>query len=53
MPKREPKDRRICRCECGGWVRGVREFDRLWTYCDKCSPVVKITPAALGLAGTR
>ena len=23
MAKREAKDKRICRCECGGWVRSV------------------------------
>jgi hypothetical protein len=40
---REPKDKRICRCECGGWVRGQEGFGRMWTYCDKCTPVIKIS----------
>lgn len=35
--------RHICKCECGGIVRGVRDFDRLWTWCEKCTPVVKFT----------
>jgi hypothetical protein len=50
MPKRKPKDKRICRCECGGWVRGVQDFGRLWTYCDKCTPVVIVSAAALASA---
>lgn len=36
------KGRRICVCECGGIVRGVKEFDRWWTWCDTCSPVTVI-----------
>ena len=45
MVKRSKKDdsRFICKCECGGNVRGVEEFDRLWTWCEKCSPVTVIT----------
>lgn len=43
MTKREPKGRRICKCECGGQVRGVEGFGRLWTWCEKCTPVVKAT----------
>lgn len=34
--------RRICECECGGAVRGVESFGRLWTWCEKCTPVVKV-----------
>jgi hypothetical protein len=37
MKKREGKY--ICRCECGGQVRGIEDFGRLWTWCEKCSPV--------------
>lgn len=37
------EDRIICGCDCGGTVHGVDQFDRLWTWCDKCSPVVKLT----------
>ncbi len=40
---KEPKGRPICKCECGGWVRGQKGFGRLWTWCEKCTPVVKIT----------
>jgi len=29
------------KCECGGTLRGVMEFDRLWTWCSQCTPVVK------------
>ena len=35
------KGRIICKCECGGNVRGVEQFGRLWTWCEKCTPVVK------------
>lgn len=39
---RKVEGRFVCRCECGGEVRGVRQFGRLWTWCTKCSPVVVI-----------
>jgi hypothetical protein len=41
MAKRKPKreGRHICKCECGGEVRGVDGFGRLWTWCEKCTPV--------------
>ena len=29
----------VCKCECGGNVRGVRDFGQLWTWCEKCTPV--------------
>jgi hypothetical protein len=32
----------VCQCECGGNVLGVRSFGRLWTACDRCSPVVRV-----------
>lgn len=35
-------DRYIGKCECGGAVRGARDFNRLWTWCEKCSPVQTI-----------
>ena len=44
---KEQKERRICKCECGGTVRGIEQFDRLWTWCEKCSPVVTIKTDAL------
>ncbi len=37
MKKKE--DRRIGKCECGGEVRGIEGFGRLWTWCEKCTPV--------------
>lgn len=43
MAKREGKY--ICKCECGGQVRGVEQFGRLFTWCEKCSPVVKMPGA--------
>jgi hypothetical protein len=33
----------IGKCECGGDVRGVAQFGRLWTWCTKCTPVVNVT----------
>jgi len=32
----------VCRCDCGGTVYGEEDFGRLWTWCDRCSPVVTI-----------
>lgn len=32
----------VCKCECGGNVRGVHDFGQLWTYCDKCTPSTKV-----------
>lgn len=41
MVKRKRKEGRfICKCECGGDVRGVDGFDRTWTWCEACTPVV-------------
>lgn len=34
--------KRICKCECGGTVRGVFDFGRWFTWCEKCSPVVRV-----------
>lgn len=34
---------RICKCECGGEVRGIHSMGRLFTWCEKCTPVVMIT----------
>lgn len=39
VPKRtEGKGKRICKCECGGTVRGTPGD----TWCDKCTPVVEV-----------
>ena len=40
----------VCRCECGGWVRGVFSFGYLWTWCMKCSPVEVIDVSKLNRA---
>lgn len=32
----------ICKCECGGQVRGVEQFGRLFTWCESCTPVIAI-----------
>jgi hypothetical protein len=48
MKGRRTGPRMVCRCECGGVVMGVREFGQLWTYCTKCTPVVKITVTKRG-----
>lgn len=47
MPKRRKLEgRHICKCECGGEVRGIKDFGRLFTWCEKCTPVEKIKPLA-------
>ena len=43
MARKKPEGRRICKCECGGVVRGVESFGRLFTWCEKCTPVVTFT----------
>ena len=45
--RRKLEGRHVCKCECGGEVRGVKEFGRLWTWCEECSPVVTIKTDAL------
>lgn len=45
MTERKRKEgRRICKCECGGEVRGVESFGRMFSWCEKCTPVVTIRP---------
>ena len=40
MSKRKKLEGRyICKCECGGQVRGIEDFGRLFTWCEKCTPV--------------
>lgn len=35
----------LCKCECGGNVRGVEEGNgRLFTWCDKCTPPESFSP---------
>lgn len=33
---------RIGKCDCGGTVYGVRQFDQVFSWCDTCSPVVTV-----------
>jgi len=40
--RKKLEGRHVCKCECGGEVRGIEQFDRLWTWCEKCSPVVNV-----------
>lgn len=37
----------VCRCECGGSVRGVFSFGYLWSWCTKCTPVEKVRIGSL------
>ncbi len=30
------------RCECGGNTLGTREFGRMFTWCSKCTPILKV-----------
>ncbi len=39
---KEPKGEKVGKCECGGTVRGVRDFGRLFTWCEKCTPIVRM-----------
>lgn len=50
---KEPKGRRICKCECGGQVRGIRDFGRLWTWCEKCTPVERVNISVLQYRGKK
>jgi hypothetical protein len=29
-------------CECGGELEYVYQFERIWSACKKCTPVVKV-----------
>lgn len=33
----------FCKCGCGGNVRGVKDFSRLFTWCTKCTPIQKVS----------
>lgn len=43
MARKKKEGRVFGKCECGGIVRGVKDFDRWWTWCEKCTPVEPIT----------
>lgn len=32
----------VCKCECGGNVRGVCAFGQWFTWCTKCTPAVDV-----------
>jgi len=36
------KTKFICKCNCGGNVRCVRQFGRLFSYCIRCTPTTRI-----------
>ncbi len=40
--EQKPDGRFVGRCSCGGSVRCVRGLGRLFTWCNKCTPVRKI-----------
>jgi hypothetical protein len=42
-----PGGRYVCACECGGTVRGVEQLGRLFTWCDRCTPVVRVKVSAV------
>jgi hypothetical protein len=46
-------DRFICKCECGGNVLGVRDFGRLFTWCDRCTPVETVLIRRRDAGGAR
>ena len=31
------------RCECGGVMHYAVSFNRVWSYCKKCTPVTRVT----------
>lgn len=48
---KKKEGRHVGKCECGGEVRGVEQFDRLWTWCERCTPVQTMRPT--GTDGAR
>jgi hypothetical protein len=38
----KPQGNKICKCECGGTVRGIDQFNRAFTWCEKCTLVVQV-----------
>jgi hydrogenase maturation factor len=42
---KKTEGKHIGKCECGGIVRGVEDFGRLWTWCDRCTPTINVGPA--------
>ena len=41
------RQRFLGKCECGGNVRGVGAFERIFSWCTKCTPVQKIDVSKL------
>jgi hypothetical protein len=46
---RPPGGAYVCVCGCGGTVRGVEQFGRLFTACDRCTPAVRVRLKGSGL----
>jgi hypothetical protein len=44
-------EEKVCACECGGTVWGTRSFGRLWSWCDRCTPVQKVGVDSLKVRG--
>jgi len=63
MPKTELKpairceqmrgDKFICKCECGGDVRGIQQNGMTFSYCDRCTPVVPLQISEVRAKGAR
>lgn len=45
--------RRICKCECGGNVSGNETAGYVGSWCDRCTPVVKVELAKERACPTR
>jgi hypothetical protein len=43
-PKDAPSGGLPKRCECGGKLLYVRDFGRVFSVCDTCTPVVAVKP---------
>jgi hypothetical protein len=48
MPAAKPSKRKPFaglprKCECGGKMMYDYDFGRVWSWCAKCTPVVKVT----------
>lgn len=36
------KERLPRKCECGGKMKYAFDFGRVWSWCEKCTPKVKV-----------
>jgi len=42
-PRKSDNSIYVCKCECGGRVRGVWDFGMLWSWCEQCTPKQTVT----------